>query len=208
MAPADRFDLRALLNAVEAVSPTSGVDALAGMLARMAEATEVSFLIADAVGGTLVRLARHSTRTDQVPAILDIADTHAGAALRTQQVQVVDGDDGTWLYAPVTERGDAVGVLELLLPTSPDPTTVAYVAAAAHALAYVVIADRRHTDLYEWGSRSTPLTLEAEIQRRLLPLSYTCEAAEFTLGGWLVWPTRQGVTPSTTPSTRALCTCP
>ncbi|MCA1721197.1 MAG: serine/threonine-protein phosphatase, partial [Actinobacteria bacterium] len=45
---------------------------------------------------------------------------------------------------------------------------------------------RRYTDLYEWGSRSAPLTLEAEIQRRLLPLSYTCEAGQFTLAGWLV----------------------
>jgi serine phosphatase RsbU (regulator of sigma subunit) len=186
MARADRFDLRTLLHAVEAASPTAGVDALAGELARMADAAEVSFLIADAVGGTLVRLARHTTRAADAPDSVAVAQTHAGAALRTQQVQVVPDGDGTWLYAPVTERGDAVGVLELLLPAAPDEATLGYVAAAAHALAYVVIADRRHTDLYEWGSRSTPLTLEAEIQRRLLPLSYTCEAAEFTLGGWLV----------------------
>jgi serine phosphatase RsbU (regulator of sigma subunit) len=187
MATAQRFDLRALLDAVEAASPTAGVDALAGVLATMAAATEVSFLIADGVGGTLVRLARSTTRTGDRAASVAIVDTPAGAALRTQQVQVVpDESEGTWLYAPVTERGDAVGVLELLLPEAPDDVTVANVASAAHALAYVVIADRRHTDLYEWGSRSTPLTLEAEIQRRLLPLSYTCEAAEFSLGGWLV----------------------
>jgi serine phosphatase RsbU (regulator of sigma subunit) len=187
MATAQRFDLRALLDAVEAASPTAGVDALAGVLATMAAATEVSFLIADGVGGTLVRLARSTTRTGDRAESVAIVDTPAGAALRTQQVQVVpDESEGTWLYAPVTERGDAVGVLELLLPEAPDDVTVANVASAAHALAYVVIADRRHTDLYEWGSRSTPLTLEAEIQRRLLPLSYTCEAAEFSLGGWLV----------------------
>jgi serine phosphatase RsbU (regulator of sigma subunit) len=169
------------------------VDALASVLARMAGATEVSFLIADGVGGRLVRLARSSTVSGQGarPESVAIADTPAGAALRTQHVQVVradpaDADEGTWLYAPVTERGDAVGVLEMLLDAEPDAATVADVASAAHALAYVVIADRRHTDLYEWGSRSTPLSLEAEIQRRLLPLSYTCEAAEFSLGGWLV----------------------
>ena len=186
----DRFDLRALLDAAEAASPTAGVDALAGLLARMAGATEVSFLIADSVGGTLVRLARSAkdAAARHRPESVAIAGSHAGDALRTQHVQVVPAQEqeGTWLYAPVTERGDAVGVLELLLPTAPDDATVSDVAAAAHALAYVVIADRRHTDLYEWGSRSSPLTLEAEIQRRLLPLSYTCEAAEFTIGGWLV----------------------
>jgi serine phosphatase RsbU (regulator of sigma subunit) len=86
---------------------------------------------------------------------------------------------------PVTDRGDAVGVIELTLPRYPDEQTVADVAATAHALAYVVIANRRHTDLFEWGQRTTPFSLAAEIQRRLLPTSYTCEAGQFTLAGWL-----------------------
>ena len=56
---------------------------------------------------------------------------------------------------------------------------------AAHALAYVVIANRRFTDLFEWGQRSVPLSLAAEIQHRLLPAAYTCEAGQFSLAGWL-----------------------
>jgi serine phosphatase RsbU (regulator of sigma subunit) len=52
-------------------------------------------------------------------------------------------------------------------------------------MAYVVIANRRHTDLFEWGQRSRPFTLSAEIQQRLLPQSRTCEATAFTLAGWL-----------------------
>src|SRR6185369_13570326 len=52
-------------------------------------------------------------------------------------------------------------------------------------LAFVVIANRRHTDLFEWAQRTAPPTLSAEIQRRLLPAAYTCEAAAFTLAGWL-----------------------
>jgi serine phosphatase RsbU (regulator of sigma subunit) len=101
-------------------------------------------------------------------------------------VQTVPAAEGIWLYAPVTERGEAVGVLELQLDESPDEQTMAYLAAAAHALAFVVIADRRYTDRYEVAQRSAPVTLEAEIQRRLLPSSYTCEAGRFTLAGWLV----------------------
>jgi serine phosphatase RsbU (regulator of sigma subunit) len=89
------------------------------------------------------------------------------------------------LFAPVTSRGEAVGVLELSLPDAPDEQTVDAVVGAAHALAYVVIANRRFTDLYEWGQRSLPLSLEAEIQHRLLPGSYTCEGGQFTLAGWL-----------------------
>ena len=56
---------------------------------------------------------------------------------------------------------------------------------AAHAMAYIVIANRRYTDLFEWGQRSVPLSLAAEIQHRLLPGSYTCEAGQFTLAAWL-----------------------
>jgi hypothetical protein len=57
---------------------------------------------------------------------------------------------------PVTDRGDAIGVIELILPRYPDKQAVADVAATAHALAYVVIANRRHTDLCEWGNAPHP----------------------------------------------------
>ena len=62
---------------------------------------------------------------------------------------------------------------------------MADVALAAHFLAYVVIANRRYTDLFEWGQRSVPLSLAAEIQHRLLPGAFTCEAGQFTLAAWL-----------------------
>ena len=48
----------------------------------------------------------------------------------------------------------------------------------------VVIANRRFTDLFAWGQRSVALSLAAEIQHRLLPGSYTCEAGQFTLAAW------------------------
>jgi serine phosphatase RsbU (regulator of sigma subunit) len=76
-------------------------------------------------------------------------------------------------------------VVELTLPRYPSAEEVADVRSAAHALAYVVIAARRHTDVFEWGQRSRPFALAAEIQRRLLPAAYTCEAGQFTLAGWL-----------------------
>jgi serine phosphatase RsbU (regulator of sigma subunit) len=49
----------------------------------------------------------------------------------------------------------------------------------------VLIANRRHTDLYEWGQRTRPLSLSAEIQHQLLAGPQTCEAGSFTLAGWL-----------------------
>jgi serine phosphatase RsbU (regulator of sigma subunit) len=85
----------------------------------------------------------------------------------------------------VTERGDIVGLLDMTLATAPSVETVRAIAQVAHLMAYVVIANRRHTDLFEWGQRSRPFTLSAEIQQRLLPQSRTCEATAFTLAGWL-----------------------
>ena len=120
-------------------------------------------------------------RAERVP----LEGTAHGRALAEQAVVVVEEDGACRLFAPVSSRGEAVGVLELGLDHPPDEGKLAEVAGAAHALAYVVIANRRFTDLFEWGQRSLPLSLEAEIQHRLLPGSDTCEAGQFTLAGWL-----------------------
>jgi serine phosphatase RsbU (regulator of sigma subunit) len=105
--------------------------------------------------------------------------------LRTQRADVEPDGEGARMVVPVTDRGDAIGVLELHLPRFPSDDEIADICSAAHALGYVIIAARRHTDIFEWGQRSTPFALAAEIQRRLLPASYTCEAGQFTLAGWL-----------------------
>jgi serine phosphatase RsbU (regulator of sigma subunit) len=184
--------LRALLERVESGEPTDAVEAVAAELAVMVGARAVSFLIADFSGRALVRFGPAYATTGQdcrqgtVPAeTLELAGTVYDRVLRTQQVDVRECDGGAELIVPVTDRGDAIGVLELSLPRFPDDRTIADVAATAHALAYVVIANRRHTDLFEWGQRTTLFSLAAEIQRRLLPASYTCEAGQFTLAGWV-----------------------
>jgi serine phosphatase RsbU (regulator of sigma subunit) len=89
------------------------------------------------------------------------------------------------MLAPVTQRGEAVGVLEILFSFEPDDDTRARIRWPAHLLAFTVIANRRHTDLFEWGQRTARFELSVEIQRRLLPGSFTCEGGEFTLSAWL-----------------------
>jgi serine phosphatase RsbU (regulator of sigma subunit) len=106
-------------------------------------------------------------------------------ALRAQHVLVEDVGDQHVVRAPVTQRGEAIGLLEIALSAAPNDAVAQRVSRAAHTLAFVVIANRRHTDLFEWGQRTTPFTLAAEIQRRLLPASFTCEADSFTLAAWL-----------------------
>ena len=185
-------DLGALLEQVEAAAPTDAIEVVAAELAATVGARAVSLLIADFSGRALVRFStgasgapgvrrRGAEKAETVP----LGGTAYERVLRTQQVNVEELAEGVRLIVPVTDRGDAIGVIELIVPGTPDEQVVADVAATAHALAYVIIANRRHTDLFEWGQRTTPFSLAAEIQRRLLPTSYTCEAGQFTLAGWL-----------------------
>lgn len=184
-----RFELGRLLAAAEAAAPVAAVEVVGRLLAEMIGAHDVGFLIADYSGDSLIRLGhseRHVSGTSrETTELVPLKGTPQGRALSGQSVEVVSDSSGTWLYAPVTSRGEAVGVLELAVDTVPDERMVSDVAQAAHALAYIVIANRRYTDLFEWGQRSVPLSLAAEIQHRLLPGAYTCEGGQFTLAAWL-----------------------
>ena len=53
------------------------------------------------------------------------------------------------MLAPVTERGEVLGLLEMSLPGEPDSDTLSEITRTAHLLGFVVIANRRHTDLFE-----------------------------------------------------------
>ena len=185
------IDVGALLHEVESAAPIDAVQAVAVGLGEMVGAHEVNLLIADFSGRALVRLtsagAVNGARSHGVEQAetLPLEGTVYESVLRTQQPLVEQDGDGARAIVPVTDRGDAIGLLEMRLPRHPSAVEIDDIRSAAHALAYVVIAARRHTDVFEWGQRSTPFALAAEIQRRLLPASYTCEAGQFTLAGWL-----------------------
>ncbi|WP_214401291.1 PP2C family protein-serine/threonine phosphatase [Pseudonocardia lacus] len=182
-------DLRALLEKVESASPVQAVEVVADELATVFGARKVSFLIADFSGRAVFRMGRatESASGTRFPGAeqVQLPGTVYERVLHTQRVDLRDVGDGAQLTVPVTDRGDAIGLIELDLPYHPDEGLVADIAAEGHALAYIVVANRRHTDLFEWGQRSTPFTLAAEIQRRLLPAAFTCEAGQFTIAGWL-----------------------
>jgi serine phosphatase RsbU (regulator of sigma subunit) len=181
-----RVNLAELLAAVEDAPPVAAADAIAARLAATFAASDVSFLIADFSGlGHAGRESGMRTQGRETAERVRLEGTPHGRALESQAGVVEERVDGTCLFAPVTNRGEAIGVLELTLPALPNDQILADVAIAAHLLAYVVIANRRFTDLFEWGQRSLPLSLAAEIQHRLLPGTYTCEAGQFTLAAWL-----------------------
>ena len=186
-------DLNEVLLAVEKAAPVDAVEAVTSSIGVRLGALWVSFLVADMSGRALVRLVHVPTgdmpgarrQDEDVALVLPFDGGPQEQALRAQQVLVEDVGNQFVVRAPVTQRGEAIGLLEMALPVAPADADVRRVSRAAHTLAFVVIANRRHTDLFEWGQRTTPFTLAGEIQRRLLPSSFTCEADSFTLAAWL-----------------------
>jgi serine phosphatase RsbU (regulator of sigma subunit) len=185
--------LARLLAAAEDAPPGEAVEASCRHLRRTAGVTDVSFLMVDLAGRGLIRLAHPGPDATDEPVVLSAEGTAVEQALRTQALQVLPpgaarpaGLSPGWLVvAPVTERGDALGLLAVWSRDEPDESLLGEVRSTAHVLAYVVIATRRHTDRFEWTQRSESFSLPAEIQRRLLPAALTCEAGAFTLSAWL-----------------------
>ncbi|MFH8894679.1 PP2C family protein-serine/threonine phosphatase [Streptomyces sp. NPDC054904] len=185
----DRFGLADVLAGAEAAAPVDSLNIVAHNLRDRFGARYVSFLFVDIVGRRMLRVhdtmgADPDDRAERIP----LVDSGVyDEVLRTQQlVRAPAGDDGQRVLAPVTNRGDTVGVLELFLTTDVTDDVLAQVEEAAHALAYIIVTDRRFTDLYHWGNRTTTVSVAAEIQRQLLPSAAACEAPQFTLAGALV----------------------
>src|SRR5213082_1784752 len=128
------LNLNSLLAAVEAAPPVAAVDALAGALAQAIGAREVSFLIADFSGRSLIRLGHSGgagalrSQGKETAERVPLVGTPHGRALAAQAVEVVVENGSSRLFAPVTSRGEAVGVLELALEDVPAAQTVADVA--------------------------------------------------------------------------------
>ncbi|MFJ9061596.1 PP2C family protein-serine/threonine phosphatase [Streptomyces sp. NPDC102409] len=173
-----------LLTAAETAAPADAVDVFAEDLRRRFGATEVSFLIVDLTGRAVARLSTGAVpgagrEVEHIPLLGSVYEQ----VIRTQRPYQEATGQGHRVISPVTNRGDAIGLLDVTLPGHPDENVVRAVGETAHVLAYVVIANGRFTDLYTWGKRTRPPTLAAEIQYQLLPQSLSCEGAQFTLCG-------------------------
>ncbi|WP_346174027.1 PP2C family protein-serine/threonine phosphatase [Streptomyces cuspidosporus] len=160
------------------------VDVVAEHLRRRFNATQVSFLILDLTRRAVARLSvAAAEKAGRGVERIDLLGSVYERVMRTQRPYQEATGQGPRVIAPVTNRGDAIGLLEVLLPTEPADDILDAVGEAAHILAYIVIANQRFTDLYTWGKRTRPPTLAAEIQYQLLPSSLSCEAAQFALSG-------------------------
>ena len=112
-----RLDLARLLSAVEDAPPVAAADVLGEQLADTLGATDVAFLIADFSGEALIRLGQSGSdggrsRRSEAAQRVSLAEAPYGRVLAGQHPELVHGDDGIRVVAPVTNRGEAIGVLE------------------------------------------------------------------------------------------------
>jgi serine phosphatase RsbU (regulator of sigma subunit) len=193
MTIADRtgVDLREVLRSTCAASPVEAIDVMADGLAALTGATDVRFLITNVThravvcfAGSGANAARLQQEDGRVP-VVPLRGSVYERVLRRQVDVRLPEDGGERILVPVSESGDVLGVIDLHLPRCADDRLLADIDCVAEALARVVIASRRHSDLLDWAQDTTPFSLAAEIQRRLLPGSYTCQTSRFTVAGWL-----------------------
>ncbi|MER6240667.1 PP2C family protein-serine/threonine phosphatase [Streptomyces clavifer] len=181
------LELAELLAAAESAPPGESVDVIAHDLRKRFGAQSVSFLFVDLLGQRLLRLnAPTEGEKEDTAEQIDLQGSIYETVLRRQLQRVeTDGQGGRRVISPVTNRGDCIGLLEVTLQYT-DDTVLRQINDVAHALAYIIVTDRRFTDLYHAGRRTTRTSLAAEIQHQLLPSSSCCEAPQFTLAAGLV----------------------
>src|SRR3954469_8676559 len=120
-----QLDLAQLLVAVENAPPVAAADVLGERLAETFGASGVSLLVADLSGRALIRLGHGASDVDartqgrETAERVPLTATSHGVALASQRVVMEDGAEGARVFAPVTNRGEAIGVLELTLAEPP-----------------------------------------------------------------------------------------
>ncbi|MEO8748767.1 MAG: PP2C family protein-serine/threonine phosphatase [Allobranchiibius sp.] len=167
-----------VLEALEIARPTAALAVLQPLLAQHLQATEVRLLMANY---QLTALHPIHDRENSVA----FSDTPAGSAFVDQEPVTRDvPEQGVEVYLPMSTRGDRMGVLQLLLPSHPDPTQLAELVSLARTIALSLRAASRQTDALERSGRTQRLTLAAELQWQLLP-GRGCRAPEYNIAGHL-----------------------
>ena len=153
IADRSRVDLREVLRTTCAASPVEAIDVMADGLATLTGATYVEFLITNITHRAVVRFAGSGANAarvrqeDGAVPVVPLRGTVYDQVLRRQQMVRMEEGGGERILVPVTETGDALGVIDLHLPRGADAVDFADIAAVAEALARIVIASRRHSDL-------------------------------------------------------------
>jgi hypothetical protein len=116
--------------------------------------------------GTTLRPTPRSQSASGSAEELAVEGTAAGTCLREQRL--VEDHDGECLWAPVRERADPLGVLQLELDTVTDEAKRVALDAGV-LMGHILITARKYTDVYELLRRNRDMNLAAEMHWDVLP---------------------------------------
>lgn len=133
---------------------------------------------------TLQPVAVASELLAEKPKGVSIVGTMAGRSFQTQEVLTAPGPQGWRVWAPVRERAERLGVLELGFP-SLDDDLLRLCEDMGLVVGHIVHTAGRYTDLIEMCRRRRPMNLAAEMQWDMLlpPLAFS--APDVAIAGML-----------------------
>lgn len=174
-----------LIEALNRQPPYELVTVLAERLGELVGAVSASLWLADYEERTLEPLTATDVTT-RSESQTSVDAPGVGHAFREQQPVLervpTDKDGEVDVHLPVTLRAERLGVLQVALPARPDEVVLRRLSVAAIAVAYVVAAARRYTDLFEMARRRREFELPAEMQWEMLPvMAYT--GPDFAVAG-------------------------
>ena len=174
--PLDR-PIGRLLRAAQTADPEALVDTLSLAVAELGGSDVVLFLI----DYEYTMLVPHPDRLPhgQLVEAAAVDGTMAGRAYLSSTPLAAQRDDGWHVWVPVTERADRLGVLSMTLPEW-DAEVEFYCVELGFAVAHLLLACSRYTDLTHQLRRRKDMDLAAEMQWSLLP------PLSFTVGGTTV----------------------
>jgi hypothetical protein len=117
---------------------------------------------------TLQPVALATELMEDAPKGVAIDGTMAGRVFSTQQVLSAATPEGWRVWAPVRERAERIGVLELGFETA-DESLLGLCDDLGLLVGHLVHTAGRYTDLIELRRRRRPMNLAAEMQWDLLP---------------------------------------
>lgn len=120
----------------------------------------------DAAGAPLTSLRIDTTMAGR--AYRDVAIVPARHAARAEADEPVAGDGRLWLWVPLLNGTERIGVLGMGAPED-DETRRWWAARLADLVAMLVMVKRDHSDTYARLVRSRPMTLSAEVLWNLMP---------------------------------------
>ena len=166
--------LSELLKRASQAAPDLLVADVAAALAQ-AGGDHIVLYVVDYEGETLRPVSLTDALMVEPGPSLSIAGTMAGRAFQSQEVLSAETGDGRRVWAPVRERAEQIGVLELGFPDI-DDGTLRLCEDLGRLVGHLVRTAGRYTDVIEMRRRRRQMNLPAEMQWDMLlpPLAFSC----------------------------------